>query len=352
MPFQIEPYTFDPRPQYPLVTTAKRYWHPDLCCEEPDALTLIFLHGTGFHKEHWEPTFEDLFEAISRDQASPSGLRTKIHEIWSLDCPNHGDAAVINEEELRWGYWHVFAWEEYARSLHAFLQGNGTGIPVDFSKRKLVGIGHSMGAIAVMLSTTYVCPVTFSSIMLVEPMLLHPPWIVPESTALAEGARKRRDIWPSRDAAYDIMSARPSWRVWDPRVLKAFTEHGLRDLPTTTYPDQQGVTLTCTKAQEVASYSDQLGRARAAKYLSTLCSQLPVHMIQGAVNEPYLPLAAKDYTVKVSAAGKLASVQRVPHAGHLIVQTHPKGLAAAIYNALKQDAATAHDSSTAVVSRL
>ena len=39
-------------------------------------------------------------------------------------------------------------WEEYARSVHSFLTGLGAGIPVDFSKRNLVGVGHSMGGVA------------------------------------------------------------------------------------------------------------------------------------------------------------------------------------------------------------
>ena len=40
-------------------------------------------------------------------------------------------------------------WQEYARSTHAVLAGLGTGIDVDFRTRRLVGVGHSMGAAAV-----------------------------------------------------------------------------------------------------------------------------------------------------------------------------------------------------------
>ena len=40
------------------------------------------------------------------------------------------------------------AWEEYARSLHAFLARLGTGVEVDFGSRRLIGIGHSIGTTA------------------------------------------------------------------------------------------------------------------------------------------------------------------------------------------------------------
>lgn len=28
----------------------------------------------------------------------------KVREAWSIECPNHGDAAVLNEDALTWGY--------------------------------------------------------------------------------------------------------------------------------------------------------------------------------------------------------------------------------------------------------
>lgn len=102
---QSESYVFDPRPQYPLVTIAKRYWHPDFYSEDPDAFTVIFAHGTGFHKEHWEPTIEDLYTGFRN--CNHTSKPPKIREIWNIECANHGDSAVLNEEELQWGYSHV-----------------------------------------------------------------------------------------------------------------------------------------------------------------------------------------------------------------------------------------------------
>ena len=144
---------FDPRPNYPLLITANRYPFS----ENPGGLTLVFAHGTGFHKEQWEPTIEDL------KKLDDTGI---IREVWSIEAPNHGDSAILNEEVLRLGYTPIceygyqrrrekrlmgllVGWEEYTRAIHLFLSGFGKGLEgVDFSKHKLVGVGHSMGAVS------------------------------------------------------------------------------------------------------------------------------------------------------------------------------------------------------------
>lgn len=28
----------------------------------------------------------------------------KIREVWSIDTPNHGEAVILNEKSLLWGY--------------------------------------------------------------------------------------------------------------------------------------------------------------------------------------------------------------------------------------------------------
>ena len=168
-PLKFGSYVFDPRPRYPLVATAKGYWHPQPHSEDPDALTFIFAHGIGFYNEQWEPTLEFLYDILSRNEG------VKIREAWSIDCPNHGDASALKEEELSWGYrqctsqvsFHVnlriiqnlisdvVPWGDYTRSLHDFLTGQGKDIPVNFSSREPVGIGHSMGAVALYVFPTH-----------------------------------------------------------------------------------------------------------------------------------------------------------------------------------------------------
>lgn len=84
---------------YPLYITAKRYFVKELEAFEgdTDAVTVLALHSTSFHKETWEPTIEALFDAVLKNGPG----KVKIREVWAVDCPNHGQAGVLNREVLK-----------------------------------------------------------------------------------------------------------------------------------------------------------------------------------------------------------------------------------------------------------
>ncbi|KAI5891252.1 uncharacterized protein SCHCODRAFT_02628545 [Schizophyllum commune H4-8] len=329
MVLQSQAYVFDARPDYPLLVSVKRYWDPETSSEVPDALTLVWTHATGFHNEISEPVMKDL--------CALPGL--KIHDMWAIECPNHGTSAALNERELQFGYEPVFGWSEYARAVHLVLAGQGKGIDVDFSQRRLVGIGQSMGAVALELSLTYTPRVAYDSLILVEPMVMNREATAGPHQFLVNGARNRRDIWPSKPEAYNLLKSR-SWKTWDDRAVRLFVEHGLRSLPTLEYPDKtEGVTLACAKRQEAATYEDPLGVARAYGFLKHGVKRVPTHIIYGAVDD-YLPAFVKDDVINNAIGGvqHLASLSRVENAGHLVVQTSPKELAGAIHRCLRSQA--------------
>ncbi|TRM66988.1 Alpha/beta hydrolase fold-1 [Schizophyllum amplum] len=327
MVLQSRAYTFDARPDYPLLVSVKRYWDPQASSDAPDALTLVWTHATGFHNEVSEPVIEDLYAL--------HGLR--IHDMWAIECPNHGASAALNERELQFGYEPVFGWSEYARAVHLVLTGQGTGVDVDFSKRRLVGIGQSMGAVALELSLTYFPRIPYHALVLVEPMVMNREAAEGPHEFLVNGARNRRDVWPSKPEAYKLLKSR-GWKSWDDRVLRLFVEHGMRSLPTAEYPDKtEGVTLACPKRQEAASYEDPLGVARCYGFLKHGVKRVPTHIIYGAIDD-YIPAFVKDDVIANAIGGKqhLASLSRVENAGHLVVQTNPKGLAEKIHQALRR----------------
>ena len=97
--FQHHSYTLPPTPDYPLSIIAKRYWLPNGSnTENPAAQTLIVLHSTSFHKETWEPTLQDLFELVSQSNTDSEVL---IRDAWAVECPNHGESAILNNQALK-----------------------------------------------------------------------------------------------------------------------------------------------------------------------------------------------------------------------------------------------------------
>jgi hypothetical protein len=70
---------------------------------EADAATLILTHATSFHKEHWEPVLEDLYDQMADSYVINSPV-PKIRDAWAIDSPNHGESAVLNEDTLLSGY--------------------------------------------------------------------------------------------------------------------------------------------------------------------------------------------------------------------------------------------------------
>ncbi|KAJ6597532.1 Alpha/beta hydrolase fold-1 [Mycena vulgaris] len=314
-------YVFDPRPNFPLLLTAKRYWAPSSpYLDDPEAFTLIFGHATGFHKEHYEPTLEELYNLI------PGG--PKIRECWSIDCPNHGDAAVLNEDTLRRGYEPIFGWQEYARGLHAFLSGLGTGVDVDFSTRRLILIGHSMSAVAFVFGLTYQPELKPHCLILLEVMCLQVEAVPKIMKIFTDASPTRRDIWPSLEDAYKSLKVRPTLRTWDDRVLRLHVKHGLTPLPTLEYPDKEGVTLKCTRKQETATYRDTLASFVVYRLMSSVIRRVSTHLVYGAIDD-IIPRDVQDEFLRNGIGGEqnLASLTRIPNAGHLVVQTNPKEFA-------------------------
>lgn len=332
---QSQPYTFDPRPDYPFVITAKRYWHPQLCSPDLDAVTLICTHGIGFSKEHWEPTLEELY-GIVHDQRGRHSL--KIREAWSIDAPNHGDGALLNKNDLRNDSNTSFRWEEYARAVHVFLNGFGAsaGADVDFWSRKLVGVGHSMGAVALILANTLTPKIKFQSVMLVEPMMLPESCLgdpcdqfgVRLAKQYSSCALRRKEVWSDQKDILKCLRAKPPTNSWDSRIQAVFINHNLCERPT-----KDGLTLKCSREQEAACYRDIQSRAIATKYLRHLCSVVPVHFIYGE-HDDLIPRPYQEELLRSATCGKYASETRIPGAGHLVLQTHPGSLAISIFSTI------------------
>ncbi|KAF9040786.1 Alpha/Beta hydrolase protein [Panaeolus papilionaceus] len=338
-----------PNDDIPLHIVAKRYWVPELNSTSgsgqssaAQALTLIFLHSTSFHKETWEPALEDLFDRIISQTGPIRGVhsgkntsngRVLVREAWAIDCPNHGESAELNHRVLESPGFASVSCEKYALAVHRFLSACpklANGERVDFTKRNLVGIGHSLGGNAMLMLQRLQPTFKFSSLIIVEPMLspegghhLHPL-----REKLVAGAIRRRDCWPSRDEARSHLKSLRATSLWDPRVIETFVNHAIH-----WRPESNSFVLSCTKKQEIIMYMDEPGPVKPVDDLNVISHSIPVHLILGEKKD-FVPLHVHRSLTDPKAGRQFASIQSIPGVGHLIPQTIPSKVSKRIYDIL------------------
>jgi pimeloyl-ACP methyl ester carboxylesterase len=191
---------------------------------------LLLTHATGFMRAQWLPVLEELAQLPG---APPC-------DFAALDFAGHGDSQAPPPPPS--------AWSDYCvDNVRAVLAAEAAaGAP----RRFVLGAGHSMGA-AALAQAELRNPGTFAALVLVEPVLL--PWHLKLGLALmgnplAPRAERRRDAWPSREAARAFFGERLA--SWDPRAIDAFVAHGLREVG----GGGGGVALKCAKADEARTY--------------------------------------------------------------------------------------------------
>ncbi|KAF8518897.1 Alpha/Beta hydrolase protein [Gautieria morchelliformis] len=338
----VTPYVFkDVNPDIPdLKLTAKRYTLSEgvtKSTSEP-TFTLFLTHGNGNHKEHWEPTIERLFSLQG------TGTCPHIVEAWSFDWQNHGDGAVINQD--------VLERRKPGISLRIWAQALVSCLQTDLiSKRRLVAVGHSAGSTALLLSIMAMAETRkpFELLIVIEPHLI--PRKVYEHAmregsamakrvvALRRGILSRRDTWPTKEYALQWLSTRMPWKLWDKNILQIYVEHGLRIVHSSTKLGSTIVTLKCSKLQEEANYtqdSESGDTFKVYEHLHTICATLPVHVVFGE-RDDVMPRFTQDLLVR---SHRMASVTRIPNAGHQVLEEAPAATADVIARILKK-----HDAS-------
>ncbi|KAG5642245.1 hypothetical protein DXG03_003348 [Asterophora parasitica] len=270
-------------------------------------LTLLFTHCIGSHKEQWGPTIERIFR-----QQQLKDETHRIREAWSFDWQNHGDSAVLNHEALiaRPGGVSVYEW---ASALAAFVRSPR------MKGHRIVVLGHSAGAGAIMLSTTDfpLSEIPYAAIVLVEPAMItrelfnaHLEDRMATMNFAVSSTSVRRDTWESREAAFKWFSRRYPWNTWDSRVVRILAEQGLRDVASK-------VTLKCDRKQEAVSYPDAEGHFESTIILGRICCAVPVHVVWGTNND-LIPEFIQESLCDTSEGRFVASVTRVKGAGHMV----------------------------------
>jgi pimeloyl-ACP methyl ester carboxylesterase len=161
---------------------------------EAEYVASVYVHATGFCKEMWGP--------VVRQVDVATGARRSTAML--LDQRGHGDSTPFGGSLL---------WDLIARDVGAAL----VDVP-----HPILGVGHSGGAAAIARAEI-LSPGRFSTIVLVEPIVLPPPF-ERRDISLAVGAEKRRPTFASREAAKQRFSTGP-FSAWDDEVLDLYVDH-------------------------------------------------------------------------------------------------------------------------------
>lgn len=172
---------------------------------------VLLAHATGFLGRLWQPVAHALTEGYT---------------VYAYDHRGHGDSGkpldTRGEDPLAPGTESIagdYHWQNIVDDMAAFMDAFAlSGIPV---------IGHSMGAAAaVYLSATR--PEYISKLVLIEPIIMPTGVQMDEDrrAQMAEGARRRRTVWPSLEEMLAAYRQRSTFEHWRPDILRLYAEEG------------------------------------------------------------------------------------------------------------------------------
>lgn len=164
-----------------------------------DLPPLLLLHANGFLARLWEPVAQR--------------LATRYH-VYAYDMRGHGDSDKPSPEDP-----DNYHWQHLVDDLRRFTEA--------FSLRDVAVVGHSSGgAAAAYLAGTQ--PGVFSKMVLIEPIIMPPAMRAVEAprTLMAEGARKRRELWASQQEMIEKYRTRATFERWTDESLRLYAEFG------------------------------------------------------------------------------------------------------------------------------
>lgn len=165
-----------------------------------DGPAVLLSHATGFHGRYWDPIVARL----------PRGYR-----YVALDLRGHGDSIVPDGVTM--------AWRGMGEDVLAVVDALELGA--------VRGVGHSMGGCA-LVRAEIMRPGTLEAAWLFEPIIFPsdfgPAQTTDGDSRMAQGARKRREVFDSIDAVLERYGSRPPFSRVHPEALDAYVRHGFR----------------------------------------------------------------------------------------------------------------------------
>jgi pimeloyl-ACP methyl ester carboxylesterase len=214
-----------------------------------DGPPLLFAHATGFHGV--------VFAPLARL------LRGQFHSV-ALDERGHGDSGLPPQMD--------FDWHGFARDVLATVDG--------LALKRPFAVGHSGGGAGLLLAEQ-ARPGTFRALYLFEPIVFPPSGPFPTGSGdnpLTESARRRREIFESRQEAFDNYASKPPFDRLAPEALRAYVDHGFAD------QDDGRVRLKCRGETEALVYEQSWSHDAYDHLPEVRC---PVTVACGAMSDTF-----------------------------------------------------------------
>jgi pimeloyl-ACP methyl ester carboxylesterase len=234
-----------------------------------DGPPLLLAHATGLHAHVWLPLVQRLRSSFhcyaidaraQGDSSAPNGAQTLVDENVAFQLAAAQSAATQNgatqnvagnpsEPVAAKTPTSVsgFAWDnitnEYAKAMDIWgLSGRGD----------VYGFGHSQGGFA-LLSAALARPGSFAHVFGFEPVIFLAPENAvvgnPMDNFMATIARKRREVFASKQEAYENYRTEPPFKRADDDVTRSYVHWGFDDL------EDGSVRLKCRAAWEGELFS-------------------------------------------------------------------------------------------------
>lgn len=248
---------------------------------------ILLAHGTGFHGQIWRPLVE--------------GVKASEFHCYSFDARGHGDTAPPQDRD--------FDWHQLARDVLAVVRGLELVRPF--------GVGHSSGATSLLLAEE-LQPGTFQMLYCFEPVVVpaDPPLGRDPNNWLAAQARRRREVFSSREEAHEHYASKPLFGKVVPEALRAYVDHGMEEVDGT-------VRLKCRPEDEALVYEMATANDCFARLHEVSC---PVMLASGEGTEAF-----RDGMVN-SIAARLPKhrTEILPGVGHLGPMEAPRAVAESV----------------------
>ena len=251
-------------------------------------VTLVLAHATGFNKLVWRPVVEEL---------RANGFRGPIV---AFDFRSHGHSPKLQDH----------SWTRFGDDVAEILSR------VDGA---VVGVGHSMGATA-LLQSALVAPQRYLGQVLVEPIVFPPTTFDSLNHPLVIGASRRRRAFDSAADAVDNFADKAVFSGWVDDALAAYVEGGL-------VPEADKWVLACEPLHEADVFS-RSGSDGVYGRLEELA--VPIWLVVGEDTDTYPPGYVEILRDRIAGA----QLAYVAGAGHFVPMEQPDKLASVIITAL------------------